>query len=177
MINPEQFITNIKSLNQLCYVVYDVEKTVEFLWNQFHIGPWVINSYNADSMISAAFYGKPTRFGFKVALTIENHNGMQIEVVQPLEGKSTFSEFLEKNGEGIHHLGWHRLDTFEAFNQNNRAMENAGITCIMDIRLPIGAVAFFDTTKFLKAQLEVVWFDPSVKTPFPQQRIFPLSKT
>ena len=32
--------------------------------------------------------------------------GLVFEVVQPLEGETPVKEFLEKKGEGIHHLGF-----------------------------------------------------------------------
>jgi hypothetical protein len=36
-------------------------------------------------------------------------NGLAVELIQPLEGRSIFSEFLERNGDGVHHIGvWAR---------------------------------------------------------------------
>lgn len=53
--------------------------------------------------------------------------GMNIELIEPLEGPSTYTEHLDANGDGIHHIG--------CFSYNDphrvvRMYENAGIPVI-----------------------------------------------
>jgi Glyoxalase/Bleomycin resistance protein/Dioxygenase superfamily len=51
----------------------------------------------------------------KVAMAV--FNGLAVELIQPLEGKSIFSEFLEQRGEGVHHIGVWARDTHAAVSR------------------------------------------------------------
>ena len=46
--------------------------------------------------------------------------GLQLELIQPNEEPSTWREFLDKHGEGVHHL---------AFNVNGMNMQQAVVNC------------------------------------------------
>lgn len=56
----------------------------------------------------------------KALLAFFNYPGFQIELIQPNEAPSTWREFLDTHGEGIHHL---------AFNVNGMRMEQAIDRC------------------------------------------------
>ena len=48
------------------------------------------------------YRGKPEDFGVKIALA--NVGPIQIELMQPLAGKSIWKEFIAKKGYGLHHI-------------------------------------------------------------------------
>jgi 4-hydroxyphenylpyruvate dioxygenase-like putative hemolysin len=50
------------------------------------------------------FRGKPSGAGAK--LIIFNLGQVSVEFVEPLAGPSTWSEFLERRGEGVHHIAF-----------------------------------------------------------------------
>ena len=49
------------------------------------------------------YRGEPGRFSFRHALAWKD--GVQMELVQPLDGRSIFADHLERHGDGLHHLG------------------------------------------------------------------------
>jgi catechol 2,3-dioxygenase-like lactoylglutathione lyase family enzyme len=41
-------------------------------------------------------------------------NGVTFELLQPLDGESPWKDFMEKHGEGVHHIGFNVADATEA---------------------------------------------------------------
>lgn len=87
---------------QLGYVVSDIERAREYYESIFGTGPF---SQVIDvDMDGAILRGKPVDTKIKVAFV--QSGDVQIELIQPVEGKNLYTEFLEKRGEGIHHLAY-----------------------------------------------------------------------
>ena len=106
-------------------------------------------------------------------ITLNKIGGNIIELIEPTEGESIFHDFLKERGEGLYHIGPHKVSTLETFNQTSKDLEQAGYPCLMSCRTRGVAFSFFDTTKTLHNILEVVWVDPSEAIPTPVIRIFP----
>ena len=178
MANSSQPIINITELGQMCIVVRDLDKSMEYMWNTFGIGPWDIrirdfnSTRDGESIRDMTYYGKPARFSYKTASTRDKLGGIVIELIQPVEGDNRYSDFLREHGEGIHHLGWYVVDSPEAFAKTAQMLEKEGFPCIMSGQVYNTAFAYFDTTKVLNTILEVVWRDPSRRRPAPN-RVFP----
>jgi hypothetical protein len=178
MINPNQSVMKIIDLSQVCFVVHDLEKSMAFLWNTFGIGPWDIyirdfkSKIDGESIRDMTYYGKPTQFSYKMASTSKKVGGIFIELIQPVTGNNIYRDFLKENGEGVHHLGWHIVDSLEAFGETWKTMEQQGFPCIMSGRVYNTAFAYFNTKKILNTILEVVWRDPTKTRPAPLM-VFP----
>ncbi len=96
--------TDILCPNHIGIVVKDIDKTIELLTSMWGLGPWVIvedSPRKEDIMI-----GEPYRL--KVAFA--KLGPLVLELFQPLEGRSIWSEFIEVKGEGIHHIGFEVSD-------------------------------------------------------------------
>ena len=57
------------------------------------------------------FRGQPS--DVKLKLAFFRSGPLEIELIQPVEGKNLYTEFLETRGEGIHHLGY-QVEDMEA---------------------------------------------------------------
>ncbi|MFC1916684.1 VOC family protein [Chloroflexota bacterium] len=178
MTNSSKPTISITDLDQVCIVVRDLDKSMKSMWNTFGIGPWDIyirdcnSTRDGESISNMTYHGKPARFSYKVAVTHNKLGGIQIELVQPVEGDNIYSDFLREHGEGTHHLGWYVVDSQEAFAETTRMLEKGGFPCIQSMRVYAAALAYFDTTKVLNTILEVAWWDPSRSMPAPA-RVFP----
>ena len=53
--------------------------------------------------------------------------GTWIEILQPLEGDSPLTAWLDENGDGVHHLGYEAPDETEA-RRLHRKFEDSGMT-------------------------------------------------
>jgi methylmalonyl-CoA/ethylmalonyl-CoA epimerase len=165
-------IFTINKVHQNAYVVRDLEKSMERMWTMFGIGPWGVHIRDADStqdnsLISDQVYmGKPAHYGYKLASAILE-TGLSIELIQPTYGDSTFSDFLKRHGEGMHHIGWHIVQSYDEFLKVTEKLEENGFPCLQSARVLASRMAYFDTTKALNTIFEVVYQDPARKRPDP----------
>ena len=173
MTHSNQPVIKITYLDQVCMVVNDLEKSMASLWETFGIGPWDVyvrdpeSASDGESIRDMTYYGKPARFGYKMASTHDKLGGMYIELIQPVSGDNIYRDFLRENGEGIQHLGWHVVETEAAFFDTWKRLEKDGFPCMLSGRLYHTRFAYFDTTRVLNTVLEVVWREPEKTRPAP----------
>jgi len=93
-----------KKVTQVAVVVKDIDKARN-AWAQI-LGVKAPDVSVAESHISrpTLYMGNPSDAKAKLAFFAMDN--LQIELIQPLGGKSTWQEFLDKNGEGIHHIAF-----------------------------------------------------------------------
>ena len=84
-------------------VVRDMNKTIERL-TALGIGPFKPRILPPDAQ--EKYRGKPFVPSKRVAIQITQIGNMELELIQPIDGKSPHREFLDKKGEGIQHLGF-----------------------------------------------------------------------
>jgi methylmalonyl-CoA/ethylmalonyl-CoA epimerase len=97
-------IVKVNELFQAGIVVKDVEKGKKVYSHLFGIDPdswWVVTIDR--KLCQLTYRGRPSDHSFRAAMV--NVGDLMIELLQPLEGRGTYREFLEQHGEGIHHLG------------------------------------------------------------------------
>ena len=172
MGNAKLPILNIQKLQQVCIVVSSVEEKMKTLWETFGMGPWeyfTIKSHLNEEMF---YYGKPTEFSMKVALLNKDGSDFELELIEPLDGDSTYRDFLRDHGEGVHHLGHYVVEDLEAFYKTQSELESMGCPCVTSARIGGTCMGYFDTTGVMNTMLEVVCYDPSVTLPFDRQ-VFP----
>jgi len=94
------------SIDHIGVVVRDVDKVVASLSSTLGAGPWRIFEtveYYKDQLSSDDIgVGEP----FNLKLAFAKLGAITIELLQPLDGKSVYSQFLESKGEGIHHVAF-----------------------------------------------------------------------
>ena len=87
---------------QISLVVRDLEATMKTYVEEYGIGPWEIYDFNPETMTRAERDGRPTDSASRIAVTMVG--SVQWELVQPLDDKSLYAEFLATKGEGLHHV-------------------------------------------------------------------------
>ncbi|MEM3478512.1 MAG: VOC family protein, partial [Candidatus Bathyarchaeia archaeon] len=93
-----------KSAVQIGIVVSDIEKARETWAKLLGLEPQPIIETEDWEHTRMTFRGKPSRGRAK--LTFFRLENIVIELIQPLDGPSTWSDFLEKHGCGIHHIAF-----------------------------------------------------------------------
>lgn len=89
-------------------VVKDIDKTIKFLSSTAGLGPWETFEYSAQK--DEVMLGEP----FKIKVAWANVGGPLVyELIQPLEGRAVWSQFLETKGEGLHVLSYSVPSTWE----------------------------------------------------------------
>jgi len=89
---------------QIGVVVADLDKTITNLTAIFGIGPFRVIEYPPEDRadIKKFYYGE--KGNFKARLAFAELGQIELEIVQPLEGESIWSDFLRDHGGGIHHI-------------------------------------------------------------------------
>ena len=95
---------DLKGFIQVGIVVKDIEKSAKAWADFFNVPVPEIQVQEKRAVEGMLMRGKPANFGRKKVVI--DAGGWVIELFQPTGGDSTFQEFLDKHGEGVHHLGF-----------------------------------------------------------------------
>ena len=144
----------LRDIVHACVVVRDVEKTTRVLAGRFGIGPWEVHlkSYPKSQ---ATFRGEPVECTFKFAYA--KVGPITLELVETVSGNSSYKEFLDKHGEGLHHLGF---PTPLPFDEQIEKWEKLGVKAIQRMKLddPEEGWAYMDTQDLIGFTLEILSF-------------------
>lgn len=92
----------VKSIEQVCVVVNDLDRTIEDYVERAGIGPWAVYDYTQPDLTNTKVRGKRVDYGMRLALAWTGT--FMWEVIEPLHGPSIYREFLDNKGEGMHHV-------------------------------------------------------------------------
>ncbi len=104
MAKESQAPVKVKGINQIAIVVKDLEKTAQDYWNILGIGPWDVYDWESPGVYNRTYYGQPSWAREKIALV--QVGGVQLELVQPVEGPSIYADWLNEHGPGLHHMNF-----------------------------------------------------------------------
>jgi len=153
---------------QLGFIVKDLDKAVVQWWKLLGVGPWHFYTYGAPLVKRMEYRGKPAQYRMRLALS--NIGSLRIELIQPLEGDTVYSEFVKAHGYGIHHLGLLVPNMQEALKKAADAglemtMDGSGFGLDGD-----GHYAYLETEEILATTLELIE-RPSGR--MPPEKIYP----
>lgn len=103
---------SLPPVSQIGIVVREMEGAVDHYSSAFGLGPFTVYEFAPDKH----WYREepsPVRLRMGKAML----GGIEVELLQPLDGKSDHREFLETRGEGLHHLGFNVADYDEVFGK------------------------------------------------------------
>ena len=98
--NAHTFLGNIV---EVAIVTADHKKTMEGL-SRMGIGPWRVYTLSPKNTTNQTYRGEAAEFTMKVCFA--QSGAMVWELIQPLSGPTIFREFLDRHGEGIHHVAY-----------------------------------------------------------------------
>ncbi|MCC8166936.1 MAG: VOC family protein, partial [Planctomycetes bacterium] len=144
-------ITNVA---QVAILVPDLDAAMKNFWERFAVGPWSVYTYDNTFVPTQNRHGKPTRYASRIGLA--NIGDLRIELIQPLEGDTVYSEFIEKHGYGVQHLGV----LTKSMKDSVAAAQQAGFSITMDgsgFGLDgDGAYAYLDTEDLVNITFEFI---------------------
>lgn len=95
---------NERKMVQISIVVRNMQKSLENYWKILGIGPWDVYTFSSETCKEFFLDEKPVKEPFKFLLALTNFGGIQLELVQPVEGPTPYEKFLREHGEGLHHI-------------------------------------------------------------------------
>lgn len=105
MTNAELTEFNRKrKIYQIAWVTRDLEKAMQAWIDNLKIGPWAVLTFTEKSVKNLKVDDKLVTEPFKFLIAISWIGEMQLEIIQPVYGPTIYDAFLDKHGEGLHHI-------------------------------------------------------------------------
>ncbi|WP_327141620.1 VOC family protein [Nocardia sp. NBC_01327] len=89
-------------VTQIAWVVADVGQTEKFLGTALGAQRWTRMPDIHFGPETCTYRGEPADFTAHISLSYSGDT--QLELIQPVRGTSIYTEFLEQNGPGLHHI-------------------------------------------------------------------------
>lgn len=99
-------IVKLSAPSHVGIVVKDLKEASEHYTSMWGLGPWTFLDNNPTK--AQMLVGEP----FKLSVCMAQWGPVVVELLQPIEGKSVWSDFLDTRGEGLHHI-CHTVPNFE----------------------------------------------------------------
>jgi catechol 2,3-dioxygenase-like lactoylglutathione lyase family enzyme len=156
------------SVDQVAVVVRDLDEAVRRYSETLGIAPWRVYTFTPDWVHDMTFRGREQPYSARLALG--QIGDMMYELIEPLEGPSTYQEFLDTRGEGLHHLGYVVDDLDAAIAE----METRGFPVLQSGRAfgvdGDGGYAYFETDAALGCIVEAIELPRALPDP---ERVYP----
>jgi 4-hydroxyphenylpyruvate dioxygenase-like putative hemolysin len=96
---------------QVCVVVKDLDEAMKRYSSAFGVGPFLVYNVDTSEWPGIKEGGKPA--DFRIRLAMSKLGNAILELLESQRGMTIWQDFLDKHGEGVHHLGLF-VDDFEA---------------------------------------------------------------
>ncbi|MDD3612968.1 MAG: VOC family protein [Caldicoprobacterales bacterium] len=135
---------------QVGVVVRDIEKTARNFTKIFGVDMPHISLTDTRDKALTEYKGQPTEARAKLAFI--DMGGMQLELIEPDDHPSTWKEFLDKHGEGIHHIALN----VKGMKETVAYLENNGMPLVQKGEYTGGRYAYIDSSDKLGMIIELL---------------------
>jgi methylmalonyl-CoA/ethylmalonyl-CoA epimerase len=135
---------------QVGLIVRDIGRSIEAYSQVFGLPKPEVILTDAQEIAHTRYRGKPTDARAKLAFF--DMGQVSLELIEPVGGPSTWQEFLDERGEGVHHVAFFVKDTDQvvAFLKGN------GIAVIQQGDYTGGRYTYVDSAPALGVILELL---------------------
>lgn len=154
---------------EIAIVTRDHRRTMEGLW-RLGIGLWHVYTFSPENTTNQTYRGQPNPFTLKVCFA--QSDALVWELIEPVAGSTIFAEFLERHGEGIHHIAYDCNDV--PFEQRIAEFARRGFPVVQSGSWMGGNhFAFFETEGATTTCLETYVFPADWEYPQTEERYPP----
>jgi catechol 2,3-dioxygenase-like lactoylglutathione lyase family enzyme len=155
MLTPLMSAQGFNEVVQVAMVVPDIQSAVKLWASVLKVKEPEIMETDEWEKTNMTFRGVPSRGRAKLAFF--RLGNITIELIQPMGGPSTWSEFLEKHGPGIHHIAFNVGNVDEAL----RMLKEAGGLIEQEGKFKGGGYIYVDARRSLGAMIELLYREPT----------------
>ena len=140
-----------KEMMQVGIIVKDIEKSARY-WASFFGNeeiPEIILATGSE-LNPTEYNGKPT--DAKARLAFFQLDNITVELIEPVGGPSTWQEFLDTKGEGIHHIAFN----IKGMKSYIKAFEENGIPMVQHGGWDTGEYSYMDGSSNLALIIELL---------------------
>ena len=144
--------TNV--LTQVGFIVRDIEKSKKKFAEFFGVEPPKHFDGGKYEVTQTTVMGKPAPYANCYLAFFNAGPNVAIELIQPNGAKSTWQDFLDEHGEGIHHIAFN----VKGMDGKIRACEKFGMKCVQRGKYNDGngEYSYLDATGDLKCIIELL---------------------
>jgi catechol 2,3-dioxygenase-like lactoylglutathione lyase family enzyme len=136
----------------IAFVVRDVERSARTYADLFGVEVPTASLTDTEEKTNIRFNAKPTTGRAKLAfLRLEN---ITVELIEPVGGPSSWQEFLEKKGEGVHRIAFR----VKGMDEDIARLERKGGRMVQRGDFKGGSYSYVDMTKQLGVIVELLTF-------------------
>ena len=135
---------------QVGVIVRDVEKSAEAYSQVFGLPKPQVGITDVPEVAKTQYRGEPTSARAKLAFF--DMGQVSLELIEPVGGPSTWQEFLDENGEGVHHIAFKIKGT----DQVVAFLEGHGIQVVQQGYYTGGMYTYVDSGPVLGTILELL---------------------
>ena len=141
----------LTAFGQLGIVVKDFHGAMDLLYKEFGLGPWQCIRFDEATLSDVKFKGIPIEYRLDVSHAMMGE--VEFELLSPLDGNSTFGHYLQRHGNGLHHVTI-KFDNeydqvFECFREQGTGAEQTAIVAGFEF------CSFCDHTRSIGLYLEM----------------------
>jgi methylmalonyl-CoA/ethylmalonyl-CoA epimerase len=145
---------------QISIVVRDLDEAMRTYVEEYGIGPWEIYEFNPGNVAPLEEGDAPVDSAWRIAVTMVG--SVQWELVQPLDDRSIYAEFLATKGEGLHHVAVGG----KGYRETLDAMQSKGRRVLLGGKFNGVTFAYLSTEEDLLATTEIFdWPEGTVQQP------------
>ncbi|MFB6108885.1 MAG: VOC family protein [Haloplanus sp.] len=133
---------DVPEITQIGFVVEDIDDGMDRFGGTLGLGPWEVYRFEPPTLTDTYYRGDPHDYSMVLALTFAGET--MIELIEPLEGPSLYTEHLEEHGEGLHHVACFAFEDADAVVE---AFEAAGMPVIQSGVYGETPYWYFDTVE------------------------------
>ncbi len=105
MTNEElRTLNKTRRIQQIAWLTRDLEKSMQQWIDVLKIGPWRVFQFTDKTVKNLKVGGKLVEEPFEFRIAITHVGDMEIELIQPVRGPMIYQEYLDRRGEGLHHI-------------------------------------------------------------------------
>jgi hypothetical protein len=138
---------------QIGNVVRDLDAAVRRYVDDYGIGPWEVYQFKPDDVKDWREHGQPVESSTRIATAMVGR--VQWELIQPLDDKSIFAQFLAAKGEGVHHIAVAAASFDETLAAEAKRGNELVLSCELSGKFSGIKVAYLGTQRDLGVILEV----------------------
>lgn len=148
------------SLEQVAFVVKDLAAAQRFFGDKMGVPRFYVIENFGKIATDKTFRGRPAEHDFSLAIAYSGNT--QIELIQHISGETTYKEFLERRGEGLHHLGFFLHEQAQYAGALDE-LKRSGFSVLQSGRMGDARYTYFDTEAAIGAIMEVVMLGPEAR--------------
>lgn len=134
----------VPSIDQVAFVVEDLEDGMDRFGAVLGISPWRIYRFEPPRLTETTYRGESHDYSMALALT--ELGDTMLELIEPLEGRSIYTDHLDDHGEGLHHVA---CFSFEDPDGVVESFEDAGLPVLQSGDFAGTTYWYFDTADVL----------------------------